>query len=83
MTRFLCRLIPLLALGVLVGGCITTAEQQAERANQRCVARGYSPGTKDFDECLTLIETERGIRQENNRRMMIERSAAPSMNRGQ
>ena len=77
------RSILLLALSLPVTACITSAEQRAERDNERCVARGYQPNTKDFNDCLTRLETERSVRMESNRRDMVERSAIPSLNRGQ
>ena len=45
MTRFFYRSILALALGTLVTGCITTAEQQAQRNEERCADRGYKPKT--------------------------------------
>ena len=82
MTRSLCRLSLLLALSQLVTGCITSAEQQAERNNERCAARGYKPDTKDFNDCLSRVETERELRMQTRRQEMLEKTAIPSSNRG-
>ena len=81
MTGF--RAILLLALSALVTGCITSAEQQAARNNDRCVARGYQPNTDAFNDCLVRLETERGLRMQSRHQEIIERSAAPPSNRGQ
>jgi hypothetical protein len=81
MTRSFPRSILALALCVLVTGCLTT-EQQAARNNERCAARGYKPETKEFNDCLTQLETERSLRMQTRHQEMLEKSAAPSSNRG-
>ena len=83
MTRVFLRALLGLTLCALAAGCITTAEQVAKRNNERCTNRGLEPGTKLFDDCLAQIENERDARREANRREMVERSGAPSWNRGQ
>jgi hypothetical protein len=67
MTRSFCRLILTLALAMLVTGCITTAEQQAQRNEERCAARGHQPKTDAFNDCVVRIESERSQRMESNR----------------
>jgi hypothetical protein len=76
------RLIPMLVLGVLVAGCITTAEQAAQRNEERCLARGYQPKTDAFSDCIVRLESERDARMESRRRDALEKSAAPPSNRG-
>jgi hypothetical protein len=78
MTRFL-RILPVLALGALTAGCLTTSpEQQAKRNEERCVNRGYKPGTPDFQDCVVRIEGESAQRKENNRRYELEKPQNPS-----
>ena len=76
------RILAVVAATVLVGGCITTAEQQAKRNAERCETRGYKPGTDDFADCVTRIEGERTARMEQRRREMLEQPAIPPSNRG-
>ena len=82
MTAFISRSILLLALGALATGCMTSAERAAARNNERCAARGYQPDTKDFNDCMTRLETERDLRMQTRHQEMLEKSAAPSLNRG-
>jgi hypothetical protein len=83
MTCFFYRSILALALGTLVTGCITTAEQQAQRNEERCVARGYQPKTDAFNDCVVGIESERSQRMESNRRQLLEKPDNPTTgNRG-
>jgi len=76
------RPILMLALCALTSGCITSAEQQAQRNEERCVARGYKPETKEFNDCVAQVETERSLRMQTRHQEMLERSAIPSSNRG-
>jgi hypothetical protein len=78
MTRF----ILLSLLSALLAGCISTAEQIAQRNEERCQARGYQPKTDAFADCVTRLESERSARGEQRRREMLEQSAAPPSNRG-
>jgi hypothetical protein len=71
-----------LALCVLTTGCLTSAEQQAARNNERCAARGYQPDTDAFKDCLVRLDTERELRIQTRRQEMLERTAIPSSNRG-
>jgi hypothetical protein len=83
MTCFFYRSILALALGALVTGCITTAEQQAQRNEERCAARGYQPKTDPFNDCVVRMESERSGRMESNRRYQLEKSDNPTTaNRG-
>ena len=83
MTCFFYRSILALALGSLVTGCITTAEQQAQRNEERCAARGYQPKTDPFNDCVVRMESERSGRMESNRRYQLEKSDNPTTaNRG-
>jgi hypothetical protein len=83
MTCFFSRSILALALATLVAGCITTAEQQAQRNEERCAARGYQPKTDPFNDCMLRIESERSQRMESNRRYQLEKSDNPTTaNRG-
>lgn len=66
----------LLAVAVLMAGCASQA-QIAERNNQRCVNRGYQPGTVDFQKCLDLVDNERQERVDRRRQEWIEKSANP------
>ncbi len=65
-----------LALGLLLAACAST-EQAAQRDNERCVARGLQPETKNFNECMTQLETERVMRKDARYREQIEKSANP------
>jgi hypothetical protein len=83
MNSFVHRSILLSTLSVLVTGCITTAEQQAKRNEERCVARGYQPKTDAFNDCVVRIESERTQRMESNRRNLLEKPDNPTTgNRG-
>ena len=83
MTCLSCRSILLLTLGLLVTGCITTAEQQAQRNEERCVQRGYQPKTDAFSDCIVRLETESDQRRESNRRQLLEKPDNPTTaNRG-
>jgi hypothetical protein len=82
MTRSFARPILALTLCALATGCITTAEQQAKRAEERCVERGYQPKTDAFADCLVRLETDKTVRMDQRHREMVEKSAIPSANRG-
>lgn len=82
MTPF-ARTMLVLPFCALVAGCITTSpEQQAKRNEERCVARGYKPGTDEFSDCVVRIDNERDQRMERNRRETMERPPPPSPTRG-
>ena len=82
MTRSFGRPILVLALCSLATGCITTAEQQAKRNEERCVERGYQPNTDAFKDCVVRLETDKTVRMDQRHREMVEKSAIPSANRG-
>jgi hypothetical protein len=76
-----------LALCALLAGCLTMtpeqrAEQQAKRNEERCVARGYKPGTDEFSDCVVRVDGERDQRMERNRRHMMEQRPTVPGNRG-
>ena len=78
MTRFFYRSILALALGALVAGCITTAEQQAQRNEERCAARGLKPNSDAYSDCVAGLESQRERRMDVRRQEMLERSNAPA-----
>jgi hypothetical protein len=83
MTFTLSRSILALALCALVAGCLTTSpEQQAQRNEERCVARGYQPKTDAFNDCVVRIEGDRTQRMETNRRYEMEKPGGPGTPRG-
>ena len=70
-------------LGLVLTGCITTAEQQAKRNEERCIARGYQPKTDGFSDCIVRLESESDQRRESNRRQLLEKPDNPTTgNRG-
>ena len=82
MTRSFARSILALTLCALATGCITTAEQQAKRKEERCVERGYQPKSDAFNDCIVRLETESTVRMDQRHREAVEKSAIPSANRG-
>ena len=82
MTRSFARPVLALMLCTLAAGCITTAEQQAKRLDDRCVERGYQPNTDAFKDCVVRLETDKTVRMDQRHREMVEKSAIPSANRG-
>ena len=77
------RLLAVLALGALTSGCLTTSpEQAAKRNEERCVNRGYKPGTPDFQDCVVRIESEADQRRESNRRYEMEKPGGPGLPQG-
>jgi hypothetical protein len=82
MTHSFGRSIVVLALCALASGCITTAEQQTKRNEERCVERGYQPKSDAFNDCIVRLETDSTVRMDQRHREMVEKSAIPSANRG-
>jgi hypothetical protein len=77
------RLLAVLTLGMLTTGCLTTSpEQLAKRNEERCVNRGYKPGTPDFQDCVVRVEGEADQRKESNRRYEMEKPGGPGLPRG-
>ena len=73
----------LLALLVPLAGCVTSSpEQIAQRNNDRCIARGYKPGTDEFADCVVRVDSERDQRMERNRRDLMERPSDPGLPKG-
>jgi hypothetical protein len=65
----------LLALTGLVVACATSPEQQAQRDEERCSARGYKPQTKEHDDCVVGLANSRDSRMQQRHREMVERPA--------
>ncbi len=84
MTVSHCRILVLLTLSVTLASCITTSspEQIAQRNNDRCIARGYKPGTDDFADCVVRVDSERDQKMERNRRELLEKPDGPGLPRG-
>jgi hypothetical protein len=83
MSNFFRRSIVVLALGPLVTGCLTTSpEQQAKLNEERCLNRGYKPGTDGFSDCVVRVDSERDTRLQARHREAVEKSGIPSSNRG-
>ena len=73
MTYTFCRFIFLSVLSGLVVGCAMTAEQQAQRDDERCTARGLQPSTKAHDDCVAGLQTRRDTRLDQRHRELVER----------
>ena len=71
------RPILLLTLSVLVAGCATSPEQQAQRDNERCAARGLQSNTKAHDDCVNALVSQRDARMNARHRELVERPATP------
>jgi len=77
MKSFSCRPILLLALTALVAGCASSAEQLAQRNNERCAARGLQPNTDAFADCVTRLDNERDVRMQSRHRDLLEKTTVP------
>jgi hypothetical protein len=64
------------ALCLMLAAC-ASATQIAQRDSDRCTATGYRPDSKEFNDCMLRLETERKIRTDARHREMMERSSAP------
>ncbi len=83
MTRSLLRLFPcLLILAVSLAACASTKEEIEARNEARCKARGLEPNTKNYEDCMIQVESERTARMEQRRREQIETPYVPPLNRG-
>jgi hypothetical protein len=58
-----------------VAACASSAEQQAQRDDERCAARGLQPNSKEHDDCVTSLASQRDARMERRHREMVERPA--------
>lgn len=65
----------LLALAGLVAACAASPEQQSQRDDERCTARGYKPQTKEHDQCVTSLAASRDVRMQQRHRELVERPA--------
>ena len=61
----------------LVAGCATSPEQQAQRDDERCAARGYKSQTKEHDECISGLQGQREVRMQQRHQELVERPAIP------
>jgi hypothetical protein len=75
MTSTFSRLIFLFALCALAAACATSPEQQAQRDEERCTARGYKPQTKQHDDCVVGLGSSRDARLQRQHRELVERPA--------
>jgi hypothetical protein len=76
------RAAMMLALGLALAGCASTA-QIAQRNEERCAARGYQPKTDQFADCVVRLESERTERMESRRREALEKPYIPPLPGGQ
>jgi hypothetical protein len=77
MSNCLRRSILPLALGLLIAACATSPEQQAQRDNEQCAARGHAPGSKAHDDCVSRVLAQREARLQARHRELVERPATP------
>jgi hypothetical protein len=75
MTSTFCRAILVLVLTGLVAACAMTAEQQAQRDDERCTARGLQPTTKAHDDCVLGLRGQRDVREQQRHRDLVEQRA--------
>jgi hypothetical protein len=78
MTR---SLLLLSLLAVTLAACASAKDIEA-RNDARCQARGLQLNTKNYEDCMTQVETERTTRMEQRRREQLEQPAIPPLNRG-
>lgn len=65
-----------LALALLLAGC-ASAQQVAQRDEERCAAGGAQPNSDAYQDCLLRLETERKVRMDERHRHMMEQPGAP------
>jgi len=68
-----CRYLLLLLLSSLVTACATSPEQQAKRDSDRCAAGGRQPQSKEHEDCLARLTSERDARLQQRHRELVER----------
>jgi hypothetical protein len=73
-----CRFIVVSLLVGSVAACASSAEQQAQRDDERCTARGYQPNSKAHDDCVTSLAAQRDARMQQRHRELVERPATPN-----
>jgi uncharacterized protein YecT (DUF1311 family) len=73
-SRF-CRFICMAVVCALAAACAVTAEQQAQRDNERCSARGLQPESKAHDDCVSALANQRDARMQRGHRELVERPA--------
>jgi len=78
MTR---SLLLLSLLAVTLAACASAKDIEA-RNEARCQARGLQPNTKNYEDCMAQVETERTNRMEQRRREALEQPYVPPLNRG-
>ena len=79
MKPFLRHSLIMLAMGAALASC-TSAEQLAQRDQDRCANRGFAPNTDLYANCLLQLEGERSARTEQRRRENLEKPFDPSSN---
>jgi hypothetical protein len=77
MTSHFYRFIVLAMLTGFVAGCGTSAEQQAQRDDERCAGRGYRPNSKEHDDCVRGLQASRDVRMQRRHQELVERPATP------
>ena len=81
MNRFVSRSLLVAPLCALLAGCLTTSpEEQAKLNEERCINRGYKPGTDDFKDCVVRVDGERDQLKETRRRYEMEKPYNPVTN---
>lgn len=70
-----CRVIVVSLLVGSVAACASSAEQQVQRDDERCTARGLQPNSKAHDDCVTSLANQRDARMQQRHREMVERPA--------
>ncbi|MPZ36846.1 MAG: hypothetical protein GEU95_02085 [Rhizobiales bacterium] len=75
MTYTFSRLIFLAMLTGLVAACAMSAEQQAQRDDERCTARGHELNSKAHGDCVASLQAQRDARLDRRHRELVERPA--------
>jgi hypothetical protein len=77
MTSQFYRFIAVAMLTGLVAACGTSAEQQAQRDDDRCASRGYQANSKEHDDCVRSLQAQRDVRMQRRHQELVERPATP------